>query len=119
MSTIDPEVLYLILTKVSAKEAFYGFNFAATPSGQKAGTILRRQFAEVYERITGSRIGARLNWDVPLDQLNALLKKCGFPPLGIIVVPDRAASAIDEATLAKIHATKWPIFSELKSTYKK
>jgi hypothetical protein len=106
MSTHDPEVLYLILTKVAAKEHFYGFQALQ-------GTILKRELAEVYERITGNRVGTRLNWDPHLTQLNALLSKCGLPALGAVVEPTQPAE------LPKVHATKWPAFSALKDLYSK
>jgi|GEM_PF-6675785 len=111
MSSIDPEVLYLILTKVAGKQTVYGFDANVPPSGQKPGTITRLQLAEVHERITGNRVGARLNWDTPIGQLDALLAKCGLPALRTVVEP------LNEALLIKVHATQWPAFSALKNLY--
>ena len=108
MSSIDPEVLYLILTKVAAREPFY------TLDG-KSGTINGQQLGEVYERITGSRVGSRVNWEPSLTQINALLKKVGLPALGLVFSED---SKPTEA-LAKVQATKWPTFAALKALYAK
>jgi hypothetical protein len=108
MSSIDPEVLYLILTKVAAKEPFYSFD-------GKKGTITRRQLGEVYERITGSRVGSRMNWDAPLTQLNTLLQKCGLPAIGLVL--SESGSITPE--LIAVHAKTWPPFSALKGLYSK
>ena len=107
-NSIDPEVLYLILTKVAAKETFYGFD-------GKTGTITRRQLGEVYERITSSRVGSRVNWDPSLTQLNMLLQKCGLPALGVVLSDD---GKITNA-LNSVHSAKWPTFSALKALYAK
>ena len=108
MSSIDPEVLYLILTKVAAKEPFYSLD-------GKSGTITRRQLGEVYERITGSRVGSRVNWDPTLLQLNTLLKKCGLPEIGPVLSDD---GKVTEA-VALIHSKRWPTFAALKTLYAK
>lgn len=117
MSVTDPEVLYLILTKTSARESFYGFDAANPGPGQTPGTITSRQLAAVYERITGNRVGTRLNWATPITQLNTLLGKCKLPPLGVVFLAE--GSTTDTAALAKAHATKWPPFGALKSLYTK
>ena len=111
MSNIDPEVLYLILTKVAAKEIFYSYDATS-------GTITHRQLAEVYERVTNNRVGARLNWDTPLGQLNALLKKCGLPSLSAVVLEEGGQSSSSDS-LSKVQAAKWPPFSALKKLYRK
>lgn len=104
MSRIDPEVLYLILTKVAAKETFYNFD-------AKSGTITPEELSEVYGRITSNRPGARLNWGAQVAQLDEMLKKCGLPSLGAVV-----GAGAPEA-VSKAHATKWPAFSTLKNLY--
>ena len=114
MSKIDPEVLYLILTKVAAKETFYNYIPAQLSSGQKLGTITLRHLAEVYERITGNRIGATLKWSVPFSQLDALLAQCGLPALSVVADVTPA-----EDRLGKAWATKWPGFGALKTMYRK
>jgi hypothetical protein len=122
MSNIDPEVLYLILTKVAAKESFYSYDPARLPAGQPAGTITKEELGALYERITGNRVGSRLNWAPPLGQLNGLLLRCGLPPVGEVVLaarPAETAPAALSASLAKVHATKWPPFSGLKDLYRK
>ena len=86
MSKTDPEVLYLILTKVAARETFYNYDPVKLPSGQTPGTITHRQLGEVYERITGNRTSMRTNWNQPLDQLNTLLSQCGLPSLSPLLL---------------------------------
>ncbi|MGZ3697327.1 MAG: hypothetical protein ACXWP5_04415 [Bdellovibrionota bacterium] len=113
MSQIDPQVLYLILTKVAAKEIFYNFDGAKT-----TGTITTRQLGEVYERITGNRVGTRLNWTAHLSQVDLLLKQCGLPSLSPVVVIEGGAAATPES-LSKAHQTRWPPFAELKNLYRK
>lgn len=118
MSSIDPEVLYLILTKTSARESFYGFDAMNPGPGQPPGTITPRQIAGVYERITGHRVGTRVNWVPPLTQLNALLARCALPPLGTLVRLETAGEPSATATpgaLDRVHATKWPTFGALKT----
>lgn len=121
MSTIDPQVLYLILSKVAAKDFFYGFDAKQGAPGQTPGTITRRQLSEVYERITGNRVGARLNWDTQVGQLNTLLQKCGLPALGVVLLAEGAQAVAGEQNdaLKRVHATKWPTFGELKGLYGK
>ncbi|MBY0472188.1 hypothetical protein K2X30_13560 [bacterium] len=118
MSTVDPEILYLILSKTAAKESFYTFNAAQPGPGQLPGTITRRQLSAVYERITGNRNAGRLGWDAPLTQLNGLLKKCKLPPLGTVLLAEGDAPP-DAAVLAQVHAAKWPTFSGLKTLLQK
>src|SRR3954471_19679990 len=60
MSNLDPEVLYLILSKVAAQETFYSYQ--PQGAGRPLGTITPSELGQVYERITGSRVGTRLNW---------------------------------------------------------
>ena len=108
MSSIDPEILYLILTKVATKEPFYSLD-------GKSGTITRRQLGEVYERITGNRVGSRVNWEPSLTQLNGLLKKCGLPAIGTVLSDE---GTITEA-MKGVHSAKWPTFTALKALYAK
>jgi hypothetical protein len=114
MSTIDPEILYLILSKVARREVVYQFDPTSSPV---PGTISKKQLAEVYERISGSRPGSRLNWQAPISQLSALLKRCQLPELGVVVLKD-ADSKPEAASLAKAHAASWPTFAELKKRYR-
>ncbi len=114
MSRIDPEVLYLILTKVAAKQTFYGYDPAQlATTGQKPGTISTRQLAEVYERVTGNRVGATLKWSTHFTQLDGLLAGCGLPSLSVVADP----GATDDRVI-KAMATKWPPFSGLKKLYR-
>jgi hypothetical protein len=106
MSDIDPEVLYLILTKVASKERFYTLDGSTD-------TITPRQLGEVYERITGSRVGSRVNWEPSLKQLNLLLKKCKLPSLGDVLSVDGTVAD----PVAAIGKTKWPTFGELKKRF--
>ena len=123
MSKIDSEVLYLILTKVAARESFYNYDPARLPTGQIPGTITHRQLGEVYERITGNRMSLRTNWNVPLDQLNLLLAQCQLPPLSPVLLTSAEAGAKQETAaseeLKKVHAAKWPPFSALKTLYRR
>ena len=121
MSKIDPEVLYLILTKVAAKESFYNYEPSRLDPGQTPGTITQRQLGEVYERITCNRPGVRLNWDQQFEQLNSLLLKCGLPPLGAVVVAEKNQGAVPPSpeSLNRVHAVKWPPFGNLKNLYRK
>jgi hypothetical protein len=123
LSKIDPEVLYLILSKVAAGEAFYNYDPRTLPSGQPVGTITHRQLGEVYERITGNRMGIRTNWSPPLAQLDALLTQCRLPALSpLLLTSAEAASGAappDSAAMAKARAAKWPLFSALKGLYRR
>lgn len=118
MSNIDSEVLYLILTKVARKEQFYSYDASQDRPGQKPGTISSKDLARVYERITGKRVGSRLNWKTPLEQLNILLSHCGLPAIGKVVLPDQGSEPTTEA-LNKVQDTQWPAFSALRNLYKK
>lgn len=119
---IDSEVLYLILTKVAARVSFYNYDPATLPSGQIQGTITHRQLGDVYERVTGNRMSARTNWNVPLDQLNLLLARCQLPSLSPLLLTSAEANTKQESEtsekLKKVHATQWPPFSALKSLYR-
>ncbi len=117
MSIVDSEVLYLILTKVAAKESFYTYDPNQIPSSQKPGTITCQQLGEVYERITGIRTGSRFNWNIPLNQLNGFLLQCSLPALGVVVVT--AGQDSSPALFSSAQATKWPPFGTLKSRYRK
>lgn len=112
MSRIDPEVLYLILTKVAAQEGFYNYDPKQLNPGQLPGTITYLQLGDVYKRITSQTSGPHSVWTQPLSQLGELLKKCGLPPLGSVVVTDAAP---DPAVIQKIRATSWPRMGELKA----
>ena len=118
MSNIDPEVLYLILTKVARKEPFYGYDAAQQQPIQKPGTISSRELALVYERVTGNRVGSRLNWKTPLEQLNLLLSHCGLPAIGKLVLLDQGPEPTPEA-LDKVQGTQWPAFGALRNLYRK
>lgn len=113
MSQIDPQVLYLILTKVAAKENFYGYDAAKPLAPLKPGTITPRSLGEVYDRITGGRSGARQNWAPHLQQLHDLVVRCGLPPLTTVV------DGAEGEALTKVHAAAWPPFHELKKLYGK
>jgi hypothetical protein len=123
MSKIDPEVLYLILTKVAGGGAFYNYDPSTLPSTQPKGTITHRHLGEVYERITGNRVGTRINWNQPLDQLNALLSQCRLPSLSPLLLTSAEAGAVTSAPYAAdikaVQATAWPAFSALKSLYRR
>jgi hypothetical protein len=126
MSKVDSEVLYLILTKVAAKEAFYTYDPKLLPTGQPAGTITHRQLGEAYERITGNRMSTRTNWNMPVDQLNALLARCGLPSLSPLLLTSAEAQAGPAArgagpsvALLQTQAVKWPPFIALKGLYRK
>jgi hypothetical protein len=123
MSKIDSEVLYLILTKVAAKESFYNYEPKLLPSTQAAGTVTHRQLGDVYERITGNRTGTRMNWNIPLGQLNALLALCKLPSLSPVILTSAEAgqplTPSAQRALSDVHATKWPPFSALKSLYRR
>src|ERR1051326_55903 len=97
MATIDPEILYLILTKVARKETFYGYD----PSRGVPGQISARDLGAVYERITGSRVGARVNWSAHFSQLDLLLSHCGLPALSKVVRLESGPESSSEA-VAKI-----------------
>lgn len=118
MSTIDPEVLYLILTKVARKETFYSYDAAQRGPGQRPGTISSRDLALVYERVTGNRVGTRLNWKTPLDHLDLFLSHCGLPALGKVVSLEKGpeSSAVAQG---KVQSTQWPAFNALKNLYRK
>jgi hypothetical protein len=121
MSRIDPEVLYLILTKVATKESFYNFDPKLLAPGQKAGTITFRYLSEVYERVTNNRVGHSFEWAHPLRQLDELLHHCGLPPLGTVVVGEKDQEK-DKPWLERLSAvqsTPWPRFGELKGLYRK
>ncbi len=123
MSKIDSEVLYLILTKVAAREKFYNYDPALLPSGQAPGTITHRQLGEVYERVTGNRMSIRTNWNPPLDQLNTLLGQCRLPSLSPLLLTSAEAAAGPPPErareLEKVHSMKWPLFSALKMLYRR
>ncbi len=108
MSSVDPEILYLILSKVALKVSFY------TLDG-KTLTITPKQLSEIYERITGSRVGSRVNWNLHLTQLNNLLLQCGLPAIGDVLSDQEKVTKNIEI----IHSTKWPTFVELKQIYAK
>ena len=118
MASIDPEVLYLILTKVARQENFYTYVATQDAPGQTPGTIAAKDLAAVYERITGNRVGSRVNWSVPLDQLNLFLSHCGLPALGKLVRQEKGLEATPEA-LGRVRDTQWPAFSALKNLYRK
>jgi len=118
VATIDLEVLYLILTKVARKEDFYNYSAAQTGPGQKPGTISAKEFSAVYERIKGTRLGSRVNWDTHLDQLNLFLSHCGLPALGKVLLQEGSPEPAADA-LAKVQSAQWPAFSALKNLYKK
>lgn len=124
MSKIDPEVLYMILTKVAARAAFYNYDPAQLPSSQPEGTITHRQLGEVYERITGDRVGIRTNWNLPLDQLNVLLGHCRLPSLSPLLLTTAEASAppgsaAETEARRRTQEQKWPAFGELKKLYRR
>jgi hypothetical protein len=119
MSKIDPEVLYLILTKVAAQQSLYNYDPEKLPTGQTNGTITHRQLSAVYERITGAQMSVRMNWNPHLQQLDALLARCALPSLAPLVLTSAEATMGVPADLKKIHAEKWPPFSALKSLYRR
>ncbi len=115
MSRIDPEVLYLILTKVASQESCYTYDPKELAPGQRSGTVTPKKLAEVYERITSHRVGSQLNWNAPLAQLDELLARCGLPALSGVV---REANGVDEKPWSA-PPSKWPAFSALKELYRK
>jgi hypothetical protein len=123
MSKIDPEVLYLILTKVAGRQSFYNYDVAQLPSGQAPGTITHRQLSEIYERITGNRMSVRTNWNLPLGQLNALLALCSLPSFSPLLLTSAEAGAGSQGAvsseLKRVHDQKWPPFSALKGLYRR
>ena len=121
MSKIDPEVLYLILTKVAGAQTFYNYDPAQAAPGQKPGTITLARLGEVYERVTGHSPGNRTAWTRPLNELNGFLGHCGLPPLGAVVVIDAPAPSGEKEpeNLGKVRATRWPAFRDLKNLYRK
>lgn len=123
MSKVDSEILYLILTRVAARQSFYNYEPQQLPSTQAAGTVTHRQLSEVYERITGNRTGIRMNWNIPLAQLNALLALCRLPSLSPVILTSTEAgqplSAAAKRALSEVHATQWPPFGDLKNLYRK
>jgi hypothetical protein len=111
VSKIDPEVLYLILTKVASREAFYTYDPARLPTGQSPGTVSPQQLGELYERITGNRVGASTKWSLPLDQLDLFLGRCKLPPLSPLLSGEPEG-------LKRAQAAKWPGFGALKKLYR-
>jgi hypothetical protein len=119
MAQIDLQTVYLILTKVAHGDSFYTYNPSQTGPGQTPATITSKELAQIYERITGRPIGSRVNWKVPLDQLNLFLSHCGLPALGKIVFQEGGIQQSSEEALSKVRNTQWPAFSALKNLYRK
>ena len=119
MSSVDIEVLYLILTKVAAGATFYNYDPKQLPPGSIPGTITKKHLAEVYERITGLRTSGALNWGVPIKQIQDILARCKLPSLAPVVVDLEATHPSTAERVAKARATQWPAFSALKDLYKK
>ena len=108
---------------MAAQETFYNYDPALLPAGQTKGTITHRQLGEVYERITSNRMSVRTNWNIPLQQLNALLALCKLPSLSPLILTSAQAAACAETSLsvelAKAQVQKWPPFSTLKTLYRR